>query len=350
MGENMPTLTAKQLEQITSRIFEAAGVPADRALQVATSLVESNLVGHDSHGVIRIMNYLRYLRTGVVDPHAEIEVLQETATTALVDAHWAIGQVAATKGMAMAIEKARQSQISVVALRHCGHIGRLGEYAMMAAEQGLMGAVLCSTGPACAAPYGGIGRVLATNPIAVAVPAGDRPPFLMDVATTVVAEGKLKLARSKKEPVPLGWILDKEGNPTTNAEDFYAGGVLLPFGGHKGYALCLLVEILGAVLTGQGSGSSPAWRGGAGVVMWAMDLQTFGPLAQFGSGVDALFEGVKAGPTARGVDEILIPGEPEFRAKQKRLRDGIPVPESVWQDIVREAEGLGVQVTEELAE
>ena len=340
----MPTLTAAYLQSVTSRIFQAAGVPGETAERVSASLVESNLVGHDSHGVIRIMSYLRDLRQNLVDPQAQVEVLQETPTTALLDGHWGFGQVVAARAMAVAIAKAREERTGVVAARRSYHIGRLGEYALMAAGQGLIGLVMCNSAIAAIAPFGGCGRALGSNPLAWAVPAGGRPPFLLDFSTGMCAEGKLRVARSKGQRVPEGWILDRDGRPTTSPQDFYDGGAILPAAGHKGYALGLLIEILGGVLTGHGCALLAEHGRGNGFVMWALDVAAFCPLERFQATLDALCEGLKAGRKAPGVDEILIPGEPEFRTREFRLREGIPVPASTWQEIVQEAGALGVEV------
>ncbi len=339
----MPVFNADQLRRISTRIFVAAGLPEEKAERIGASLAESDLLGHESHGVIRIMPYLSYLRDGRLDPHAEVEVLRETPTTAALDAHRSVGQAAAERGMRMAIAKARENGIGMVTIAHCPHIGRAGEYAMMAVQEGLIGILACNTGPACVAPFGGKGRVLATNPIAVAVPAGKRPPFWMDFATSACAEGKLKVARAKGKPVPDGWILDKDGRPTNNAVDFYEGGVILPWGGHKGYALNLLLDILGGALTGHGCTSLPEYKGGNGVVAIAIDIEAFMPRAQFEETVERLFESIKGSPRLPGVEEILIPGEIELRAREARARDGIPLPDTVWQQILQEARQLGVE-------
>ena len=339
----MPTFTAKQLQRISARIFVAAGFSEESALRVGASLAESDLLGHESHGVIRIMPYLGYVRSGRLVPRAELEVLRETPTTAALDCHFGVGQVAAERGMRMAMAKARQNGIGMVGIAHCAHIGRAGEYSMLAAQEGFIGILAANTGAACVAPFGGTGRVLATNPISVAVPAGKHPPFWMDFATAACAEGKLKVARAKSKPVPDGWILDKNGKPTNNALDFYDGGVILPWGGHKGYAVCLLLDILGGALTGHGCTSLPEYKGGNGVIAIAIDIEAFLPREQFEDTVERLFASVKGSPRAEGVEEILIPGEIEFRAREARARDGIPIPDKVWQDILKEARELGVE-------
>ncbi len=339
----MPTLAAEQLRQISTRLFQAAGVPDTIAARVSDSLVEANLAGHDSHGVLRVPQYLEYLREGEIDPHAEIELLAETPTTALLDAHWAFGQLAAAEGMRLAIDKALENNLGMVAVRRSAHIGRLGEYSLMAADEGLVGAVLCNSSM-LAAPYGGMARVLSTNPMSVAVPAGDRSVFLLDFATTVRAEGKVRLAKEKGEHVPEGWILDKDGQPTTEPEDLYDDGMLLPLGEYKGYALSLLVDILGGVLTGHGATSSEVYSHGNGVAMMAIDIEPFCSRERFEHEVENLLDRMKAVPPAPGFSEVLVPGEPEARSKAVRLREGILVPEKVWQAILDEGERLGVRI------
>jgi LDH2 family malate/lactate/ureidoglycolate dehydrogenase len=340
----MPQCTAEELRKLGRRLLEAAGVPGPTAALVSDSLVESNLMGHDSHGIIRLLEYLDSIAAGRISPRAEVEVVKETPTTALLDAHWAFGQVAAARAMAIAIEKARVHHVAVVGMAHSSHIGRLGEYALMAAEQGLIGAVMCNASPnGGAAPYGGMARMLGTNPLAYAIPTGGPWPFLMDFATTTCAEGKVRVARAKGVPLPPGCILDKEGRPSTNPDDFYAGGVLLPMGGHKGYGLSLLMDLLGGALTGHGCTCLPEYVAGNGVLMMAIDIEAFSPLAQFEDTAGRLFAAIKASRPAPGVEEILIPGEPEFRTKERRLREGIPVPERTWCDLQRAAQRLGLQ-------
>lgn len=339
----MPTFTAEELIRIGEVVFRAAGFPSDKAERVARSLAESDLVGHDSHGIIRIMPYLNYVRIGRLKPEAQVEVIEDRAASALLDAHWGVGQVAAEMAMNLAIEKARQGGVGMVGVRHCNHIGRVGEYSMLAALQGLIGIVACNVGEATVAAFGGTSRVLGTNPLSVAVPAGKRPAFWMDFATAACAEGKLKVARATNQAVPPGWILDKDGQPSTNALDFYDGGVILPWGGHKGYAICLLMDLLGGALTGHGCPSLPEWKGGNGVLAIAIDIEAFLPREAFEQTVERLFEKVKSGPTAEGVDEILIPGELEFRAREERAKNGVQIPETVWQQILGEARALGVE-------
>jgi len=342
----MPTFTASQLRKVGFAVFEAAGSPRYEAERVADSLVKANLVGHDSHGVMRIVEYFEKIKRGEIRPGAKTEVVRETPSTALIDGHWGFGQVVAEEGMRMAIEKAKTYSISSVGAFHCNHIGRLGEYSMMAAEEGMVGIIACNSGPkgGIMAPYGGAASRLSTNPLSVAVPAGKMKPFLLDFATSVVAEGKVRLKRNRRETIPTGWILDKNGRPTNDPEDLYRGGMLLPFGAYKGYALALLIDTLGGALTGAGCTTSDEYEGGNGVLMAALNIGSFMPLEAFKKRVDDLFRSMKDTPTVSGCEEVLIPGEPEFRTEEERLIEGIFVDDETWQGVTKVAEELGLDL------
>jgi|YelNatPaOPRAMG01_1025707.scaffolds.fasta_scaffold24411_2 uncharacterized oxidoreductase len=339
----MPTFATEQLIKVTVRIFEAVGATDYEAKCVAEHLVESNLIGHDSHGIILIPDYYKVIKEGKIRPKTKIKIIHETNDSALVDGNWGFGQVAAKEAMEIAIKKAKTSAISAVGLFHVYHIGMLGYYSMMAAEQDLIGIVMCNSAPIMS-PYGGFSRLLGTNPISVAIPAGKWKPFLMDFATSVVAAGKVRVALNRGEKIPYGWILDKEGRPTDNPADLYEGGVLLPFGGYKGYTLALLVDILSGALTGHGCSSSPEYETGNGTFMIVINPANFTPLEAFKKRVDELFQTIKSSPTAPGVNEIFIPGELEFRTKEKRLKEGIPVDEKTWQSIEIVAKELGLDI------
>ncbi len=340
----MPKLRALKLEALTSAIFKAVGSPDDVAERVGQALVGSNLMGVDSHGVVQIPLYVEWVRQGQVRPAAKVEIVRETPNVAILDGHWGFGQVTAQRGMQLAIEKAKRNQISLVGLINCNHIGRLGEYTMMAVAEGLIGITFANAGPEEVAPFGGAERVFDTNPISVAVPAGKMHPFLLDYATSACAEGKLRVASNKGASIPEGWILDKNGRPSTDPNDFYEGGVILPFGGHKGYALALLVDLLGGALTCAGCTSLPEYGGGNGVLMAAIDVEAFRPLDEFVGNVDRLFTKVRESKPMPGVREILIPGEPEFREQEIRTRHGIPIDDTTWAKILTVARELQVDV------
>ncbi len=341
----MQLVKAERLRRIASVIFAAAGTPQDIADYVAGSLVESNLMGHDSHGVIRVPRYVEFIRTGRIIPGARPEIVKETATTAVVKGNWAFGQLTARFGAEVAIRKARENQLAAVGLVQTNHIGRLGEYTALLAEAGLVG--ILTTGGwrppiAGVAPYGGAGRALGTNPYSFAVPTGRRGTVLVDFATSMVAEGKLQVARAKGTPLPPGFILDKDGNPSTNVEDYYAGGMLLPMAGHKGFALSLLADLVGAALSGADAYATPQDQTGS--FMIAISVGAFRPLAEYTAVVDHRLGEIKDVPPAPGFAEVLIPGEPELRMKATREREGIALPDNTWRALVETGRQLGVEV------
>ena len=249
----MLTLKAETLAQAASAILEAAGTPHDIAQFVADSLVGANLAGHDSHGVIQIPGYVELIRIGALAPAARPEVVKEGPAIVQVDGGFGFGQFTAHVCMNLAVEKARKNQLAMVTVVRASHIGRCGQWAEQAARAGLIGmlGVSWGNGPFSATPFGGAGRVLSTNPLAVGIPLREGPPFILDFATTAVAEGKLRVSRAKGEAVPDGWIVDGVGRPTNDVEDFYTGGGMLQmFGGHKGFALSMMIELLSIALSG----------------------------------------------------------------------------------------------------
>jgi hydroxycarboxylate dehydrogenase B len=346
----MANRSAEQLREVTQAIFSGAGAPGDVAAEMAEALVGANLAGHDSHGVIRIPAYLNQIKEGTLDPAARPEVVRETATTALVDGKWGFGHVAAKFGTDVAIRKAKEDQTAAVSIVRCNHIGRLGQWASQAAAEGVIamvvvgggGGSLTRLGRGTAAPFGGAERALSTNPISIGIPGGETPDMLVDFATTVVAEGKLQVARAKDTPVPEGAILDKDGKPTTNANDFYDGGMMLPFGGHKGYALSMVVEMLGGALTPGDELNGEGRRGGA--VIWALNAFAFRSPESYRENADFVLKRIKGIKPAPGFDEVLLPGEPELRSKEARLKEGIPVADTTWEQIVEGGKSVGVDV------
>jgi hydroxycarboxylate dehydrogenase B len=334
-----------------TRIFGAVGAPDEIAARVAHSLVGANLAGHDSHGVIRIPSYVRAVRSGEVIPDASPELVRETEVSAVVDGGWAFGQLTAERATRVAMDKAREHGIAVVAAVRCTHIGRLGEYAEMGAAEGMIvflaaGGLTGKRGQV--APYGGGRGVLGTNPLAFGFPGGsdEFPVLLADFATSAVAAGKIMVARAKGAPLPPGSIQDAEGRPSTRADDYASGGSLLPFGGHKGYGLMVVVELLGRVLTGS-SGYAENGRGGdvygqSGTLVLAMDPGLFRDRAEYDRDADATLRRIKGIPPAPGIDEVLLPGEPERRARADRERSGVPVEEATLEAIRETAASVGL--------
>ncbi len=340
----MLTIPAQELRQSVFAIFHAAGASRSVAQRIADSLVESNLVGHDSHGVLRVPEYMERIQGGTLQLHGEVKIVHETAATALIDCQWNLGQVAVPQGMDLAIAKARATGVGMVVLGHCDHTGRVGEYVVSAAQQDMIGQLICngSLPGGIVAPYGGARRALGANPIAWALPVADRPPLFFDFATSAVAHGKLQVAADKGELVPEGWIIDKAGHPTRNPHDQFDDGAILPFGGHKGYALSVMIELLGGGLSGAGFPLLPGYRWDQGTVLLAIDIAAFQPVAEFKAQAATFVSALKATPRAPGVDEILLPGEVEWQTKAVREQQGIPLPEVTWARI--QAAGRAVNV------
>jgi len=348
----MPVLSAKQLRTFSVSIFTSLGVPKDDAKLVADLLVDANLTGFDSHGVIRIPIYARGIKMGAVKPGAEVKIVSETPSTAVVDGGWNLGQVVAKYAMEVCIEKARKGVVGMVTARNSHHIGRLNTYAEMAMAEDMIGIVSVNSN-SYVAPYGGKTKQLGTNPLCFAIPSGEEPPMILDMATSVWAQGKIMVYQARGEKLPEGIFMDAEGNPTTDASQYTKGGILRTLGGdiagYKGFGLSLLVEILTGALTEGGVSNSEEYRsrpfyGGNGIFMMAIDVAQVTSLDAFKRRVDGLLRTTRNSPTAPGYDEILIPGEPERRKKKKLLREGIFVEDKTWNDLAALAKELKVKL------
>lgn len=342
----MPTFQASYLQEIAAKIFRGVGADEASARQVAEALVEADLAGHDSHGVIRIVEYVREIRAGRLKPGNHWTIVRETATTLQVNGHWGFGTVIARAAMERLIGKAKEHHIAAASVSQCGHVGRLGTYPTMAAEHGLIALAFANGGGAepRVAPHGGRRAVFGTNPIAAAVPVAGSAPIVIDFSTAVVASGKIRVAKDRGETLPDGWILDREGKPSNRPQDYYDGGMLLPAAGHKGYALCLLAEVLGGLLSGAGSPIVPesGYQVGNGVFFLALSVEALQPLEIFSDQVRKLVQVIKASPPQHGLNEVLVPGEPERRARTRRLADGIVLADETWSAIRQSAAPLGL--------
>jgi hydroxycarboxylate dehydrogenase B len=341
----VPTIPRDRLEKLATSIFTALGCLPSDAEWIATLLVRANLRGHDSHGVIRIPQYASSVKKGEADPRAPIAVSRETAVTAVVDGRRGFGQVVARRGTEIAIAKAKASGLSAVGLCNTTHVGRLADYAEMAAREGLIALLWVNAVHGLnVAPWGGAARRLGTNPHAVGVPGPNGPAMLLDFATSVVAEGKMRVKRNRKQPAPVGWFVDAAGGPATDPEKFYGDppGALLPAGDHKGYGLALAVEILGGILSGSGAAGPGAGLFQNGTLTVCIDVDKFLPRSEFDRQLAALFDWVKSAPLAPGVAEILVPGEPEARLEAELARRGITLDEETWRQIEIVAAELGV--------
>jgi uncharacterized oxidoreductase len=342
----MPNLDAGHLERLARDIFAARGVPDDDAAWIARLLVRANLRGHDSHGVIRVPQYVDALKSGTLNARPAMRLVVDTPTVAILDGDGGFGQVVARRGLGLAVERARAHGLAAVALRGANHVGRLADYAEMAAQEGLIGLLWANArGGLNVAPWGGAGRRLGTNPHAVAVPGpGGAVTVSHDFATSVWAEGKLRVKFNRGETVPPGIMLDGRGEPSTDPRRYYTEppGSLLTAGAHKGFGLSLAIEILGGILSGAGaaSGEPAVFRNGTLIV--CLDPARFLPLTDFHAQVAALLDWVRSAPLASGATEIQIPGEPEARMERARRAEGIPVEETTWGQIQAAAAEVGV--------
>lgn len=341
----MPTLSAEGLRSFTTRLLTAAGAPANIAQEVAASLVETNMRGHDSHGVQQLMKYISKIRDGTLIPSARPTVESRRGAVAIVDGCWGFGQVIATYGADLASEIAHEHGVGVVALRRINHIGRAGEYAERLAAQGMIGIVLASGASAggSVAPFGGRQRLFGTNPMAWAVPTSDgKAPLVLDFATSGIAIGKVQLARDRGAYLPTGMLLTSDGEPTTDPHVFDNGGVLLPFGLHKGGGLSLMLEIIPTLLCGFAPASSPNYQPGNPTLVMALDIDSFTERSAFVAEVDALLSRVSTTTPLAEVERVLYPGEPEQLAASERSITGVPIPESTWEQLLALADSLGV--------
>jgi uncharacterized oxidoreductase len=342
----MRNLDAARLEDLARDIFVARGVPADDAAWIATLLVRANLRGHDSHGVIRIPQYVTALVRGTLNPKPQMRLVVDTPTVAILDGDGGFGQVVARRGIGLAIERTRAQGLAAVALRGANHVGRLADYAEMAAQAGLIGLLWANArGGLNVAPWGGAGRRLGTNPHALAVPGPDGVVAMShDFASSVWAEGKLRVKFNRGESVPPGIMLDGRGEPSTDPRAYYTepAGSLLTAGAHKGFGLSIAIEILGGILSGAGaaSGEPSVFRNGTLIV--CIDPTRFLPLADFHAQVAALMDWVRSAPLAAGATEIMIPGEPEARVERERRATGVPIEEATWRQIQDAAAEAGV--------
>jgi len=329
----MPTIDHRTLRRVAQAIIEAAGTPPEAAQAVCESLVEANLRGHDSHGVIRLPQYIDLVRHESVHPQVAPQVVAQQQATARVDGGFGWGQPAARLATQTAVALAVDYGIGAVTIVNCNHIGRVGEYVETIAQAGMIGIALCNAGPAVA-PYGGYQRVMGTNPFAWAAPGGpDQPPLVLDFATSGVAEGKLRVARSKGAPIPDGLVVDSAGRPSRDPADFYAGGALQTFGLHKGSGMSVMIELLARGLCGvDPTQSHPIGQNGP--LILALNIPFLAPEAQFLGAAERLRAQITGSSPITGFGEVMLPGDPELRARRHRLEEGIPIPQPTWDDIV----------------
>jgi len=348
----MSRFAATSLRRLTTDLFLAAGASATNADATATSLINNDLCGYESHGIMRTIRYIDRIRDGTLQPTAEVAITRNRGANAVVDGGWGFGQVAAQAATAHARELCREFGQAGVSVAHAHHVGRLGEYAESLAADGLVAIVMSAGGGigGAVAPHGGRQRLLGTNPYAMGVPTPEgEPPLVFDFATSAIAEGKVAVAHANCTPLPPGCLIDRHGQPSVTAADFYTEGALLPFGGHKGYGLMLMIEILASVLADSAPISDPAYRMGNPTLIIALDPTSFVECSHYDAMVAALMERIRTSPPAAGFERVMLPGEPETRIRQNRAQLGIPLSDGVWQQLVTLASELDCTLPNPLA-
>lgn len=340
------TLPPEPLRAFTTAVLEAVGTPADIAGEVSGHLVGANLAGHDSHGVQRLPWYVESALRGTLDVQARPEIVEERGACAVFDAHRGFGHYAAKVVINWTLDHAPRCGLASAAIRRCGHIGRVGEYAEAAVARGLLAMVTVgNAGPASrlTPPFGGRTTFLGTNPWAFGVPAGPLP-YIYDAATTTIAEGKVQLARARGARLRPDCVTDKEGRPTTSPDDLYEGGSMVPLGagvaGHKGYGLGLASALFGA-LSEAAPGEDPGEGSLGGVWMLALDPAAFGDSGAYRARAERNLAAAKEVPPAPGFSEVLVPGEPEAQSRRRRSA-GIPVPAATFNALSELAERFDV--------
>lgn len=347
----MPTKPHDELIDLGSRMMRAAGATSTVADRVVEHLVGSNLVGIDSHGVLRLPDYISWLEEEKAAPDNRMEVVQQRDAVCLVDAHFTYGAVAGSEASRVAAERARRHGVGIVSVRNSTHTGRLGEYVEQLAQDRLIGFFCCNAQGygQFVAPWGGKEARLTTNPMAWGFPSGaeDRV-VVVDMATSAAPEGRIRLKTRQGESIPMGQVIDAEGRDTTNPEDLFGppAGAILPFGQHKGYALALVVEMLAGALSGGGCARpvDQLYTHENAFFVMAIDVSAIRPATDVTQQIDALLDYVTNCPPTAGQGEVVFPYEREQRERKRRLVEGIDVDEPTWETIVKSAESLGVQV------
>ena len=357
MGQHK--ISYQQLFDLAKAILQKIGCSEKDAELAVKVLLSADVRGIDSHGVARLSGYVRLWEVNRINATPDINIIHQTPSTAVVDGDSGLGLVIAPWAMQVAIEKAKNVGTGWVSVQNSNHFGIAGYHAMMALEHDMIGIALTNASP-LVSPTFSIERLLGTNPICVAIPAGSEPPFVADMATTTAANGKLEILQRKNGVAPLGWIQNKEGKPSTNPHELKGGGALLPLGGdrehgsHKGYALGAIVDILSAVLSGANYGPwvppFPAYvpmpdeqpGKGIGHFFGAMRIDAFRPAEDFKKNMDKWIQRFRSAKTVEGQKRVIIPGDPEREMEAERMKHGIPLMPVVLDDLKYLAEKFGI--------
>jgi hydroxycarboxylate dehydrogenase B len=351
------TIKAKALEAFVADIFASAGCSREEGGRIGRYLVSANLSGHDSHGVVRVPRYASQKKAGTVAADVKVDVVVDTPVIAVVDGKYGFGQTVTPQAVRIGIDKCKRGGLSAVTLRNAGHVGRVGDWAEMAAAEGLVSIhFVNASGSVLVAPYGGVDRRFSTAPYCVGIPRQGQDPLILDFATSIVAEGKVLVASQGGKKVPEGALIGPDGKPShdphllygeytpTGPRDHSKGtGAIRAFGDHKGSGLAFMCEILGGSLSGNGATDPKRGRFANGMLSFYVDPKVFDPAGFFPQDISKYVGFVKSSrPTAEGA-EILVPGEAESRMRIQRLADGVPLPDDTWAAIVETARSVGLE-------
>lgn len=352
----MPKIRAQALRDLVRDIFIGAGCTETEGKQIAKSLVSANLAGHDSHGVVRVPRYIAWKEDGAFIPGITVEIVSETPVLAVLDAKYGFGQTTAPQAVAIGVKKCKEMGLSCIALRNSGHVGRVGEWAEMAAEEGLVSIHhVNAVSSLLVAPYNGVERRFSTAPYACGIPRPGKDPLILDFATSVVAEGKVMVASQGGKSLPDNALISPDGtingDPHTLYGDYTEGGprdyktgpgAIRAFGDHKGSGLAFMVEMLGGALTGTGAADpqQPKWANG--MLSIYIDPKRLDPAGFFPQDVERYVTFVKSSRPAKDVSEVLVPGEPEIATRKAREAGGVPISDETWNAIARTAKKQGL--------
>lgn len=349
MPERRKRVSYDELEGFIARVFAACDMPDGDALKAAELMARADLMGQDGHGVFRLPMYVRRIKDGGLNVAPTFQVLEERTATALIDGDNGLGHLVMRRAAEMAVEKARTSGVAWVGARYSNHAGPASLYAMMPLAHDMIGLYIAVGSANHLPPWGGTEMLLSTNPIAIAIPAAERPPIVLDMATTVAAYGKVKTAAQRGETMPEGWMIDKHGEPLLDPTRA-AEGFLLPIGGPKGYGLALVFGILAGTLNGAAFGrdvvdfnADSKSLTNTGHLVVALDIKAFTDPDRFKQGIDQVYNEMKSSPLLPGFDEIRLPGERLHRVMAVRTATGIPLPDALAAQLNELADSLGVE-------
>ena len=335
---------AATLQAYVRDVFVHEGCPAPESERIGRYLVAANLAGHDSHGVIRVPRYIAWLEDGTLRAGLEPELVSDSGAFALLDAHYGFGQSAGPVAVELGLRKARQHGAAIVALRHAGHLGRIGEWAEQAAEAGLVSVHFVNVaGSLLVAPFGAVDRRFSTAPFAAGLPVSGRPPIILDFATSLVAEGKVLVASQGGKPLPAGSLIGPDGEPSQDPSLLYGPlddspvrdhrkglGAIRAFGDHKGSGLALMCELLAGALTGSGCAGPPPRRVCNGMLSIYLTPELFGSADAFAAEMRGYLDFLSTARPAKAGEPVLLPGEPERLSRTRRLAEGVPLTDAVW--------------------